>query len=79
MTYGKLTIDNLNTLIDRAKSKADGVYTFRGIEYRVKSNGITHFGCGGEILMAAGNFNVIVGKYDGYADSAKKILKAIKD
>jgi hypothetical protein len=79
MDYGQLTITNQNLLVDKAKLKLDGVYSFRGIEYRVRRNGITHFACGGEILAAFGNFNVIVGKYSGYSDVAKKVFKAIKD
>lgn len=78
MDYSRLTIVNQNAIINKAKTKNNGVYTLRGIEYRVIDGRVTHYACLGKILEAAGHFNVECGNYDGYADSARKILKGIK-
>lgn len=74
--YGP-TIENLNAIHDKAKSKKDGVYSFRGLEYRVHGGQFTHFAYRGQVLIRAGNFNVLAGTYSGYPDDAKKILRAI--
>ena len=57
--YG-LTIENQNLIIDKAKDKRDGVYTFRGVSYRVRGGKVTHFCDGKHILQPFGNFNVIL-------------------
>ena len=40
MSYG-LTTENEEIILLKAKSKKDGVYTFRGVSYRVKSGAVT--------------------------------------
>jgi len=72
--YG-LTIENQNKIIDLAKTKNDGVYSFRGVEYKVRDHKVTHYAAGGQVLEAYGHFNVVVGNYDGYPSSARKLLK----
>lgn len=68
--YGP-TIENLNAIHDKAKGKKDGVYSFRGLEYRVENGRFTHFAHGGRVFERAGNFNVEIGAYSGYSDDAK--------
>lgn len=62
---------------DRAKSKTDGVYSIRGIVYRVVDGYATHYATGGQILLNSGSVVVEVGKFV-YMDEAKKMLKARK-
>lgn len=77
-TYNKLTIANQRDCEMKAKTKKDGVYTLRGIAYRVRNNQVTHFACEGEVLVPYGNFNVIVGKYQGSHADATKLLRSIE-
>ena len=75
-----IKLDTQNMIIEKAKTKKDGCYRFRGVAYRVRNGGVTHVGSGGEILQCYGAFNVVVGKYEYYMNSdeaAQKILKAI--
>lgn len=79
VVYGP-TVTNLNLIHDKAKGKRDGVYSFRGVVYRVSDGRFTHFAHNGEILQRAGGFNVLLGKHGGYGcDDAKKALRALKD
>ena len=83
VTYCQLTIENQNAINQRAKSRKNGVYEFRGILFRVKDFSATHFAVRGEILEQYGHFNALVGSYDNTKydarDTAKKLLKSIKD
>jgi hypothetical protein len=82
MEYNVLNIENQNLIVKKAKTKTNGVYTIRGIVYRVKNFSVTHFCAKGEILQAFGCFNCIVGKYEHSFNgeiNAKKILKELKD
>lgn len=74
--YGP-TIENLNVISEKAKDKNDGVYSFRGLEYRVKNGRFTHFAHNGRVMERAGFFNVEIGTYSGYSDDAKKVLKTL--
>lgn len=76
MKYGP-TIENLNLIHDKAKDKKDGVYSFRGLDYRVKGGRFTHYAYRGKVVERAGNFNVDIGSYSGYSDDAKKALRQI--
>lgn len=80
--WGKLTIVNQNLIADKAKTQKDGIYRVRGIMYKVQNNRATYFAIpSGEIVMAAGNFNVSAGSFEGgmgWEDKAKKLLKSIK-
>ena len=61
--YNRLTIDNRNLIVEKAKSKKDGDYQIRGIHYRVVSGKVTIFACNGEYLMNCGAFTVFLGNY----------------
>ena len=77
VTYG-LTIDNANEIIQKAKGKKDGYYSFRGVGYRVKDGQATHFATGGRILENFGSFNVEVGRYDyQFNRNEGKVLKQV--
>lgn len=69
--YGA-TIENLNLAIVKAKTKTDGVYSFRGFSYKVVGGRLTHLAYGGEVLERAGNFNVVLGNYAGVGSSYEK-------
>lgn len=73
----RLTIENQNHLIERAKKKADGVFSSRGILFRVVNGGITHYAAAGKILVAYGRFNSQIGTYKN-TEEARKLLKAIQ-
>lgn len=76
-TYNDLTIENRQAIEAKAKTRNDGVYTFRGIAYRVRKNRVTHFAYNGEVLEPCGNFSVVVGEYPNYLMSAVKLLRSI--
>ena len=67
-------------MIERAKSKKDGIYTWAGIHYRVRDSRITHYADFGTILESAFGFNCVVGSYEwGMGNvEGKKLLKGIK-
>lgn len=50
--YG-LTQDNQRTIQEKAKSKKDGIYTFRGVAYRVINGNVTHYANYGEIIQSS--------------------------
>jgi hypothetical protein len=81
--YNVLTIENQKAINERAKSRKDGVYEFRGIVFRVRDHHATHFATQGQVLEQYGHFNAMVGKYDStkydHREVAKKLLKTIKD
>jgi hypothetical protein len=74
--YG-LNIINQNAIIDKAATKKDGIYSFRGVVYRVVGGKVTHYASGGKVVQGFGHFNVDVGSYDGYESAARKLLKNI--
>lgn len=76
MQHG-LTIENNNLILDKAKSKKDGCYKFRGVSYRVRSGKVTHFAIDGQVLENFMGFNVIIGECSVFSDEAHKQLKAI--
>jgi hypothetical protein len=73
--YG-LNIENCNLICVKAKEKKDGVYTFRGVTYRVVSGHVTHYAYDRKILENFGNFNCVVGQYE-YTDEMTKRLKKL--
>ena len=77
ITYNKLNIENEVYITAKAKLKLDGCYQARGIAYRVRNNRVTHYACEGEIVGNFGNYNVVLGSYEGYSDAALKALKSI--
>jgi hypothetical protein len=78
VVYNTLNIDNQNLIDQKAKSKPDGLYTFRGIMFRVRNGRVTHYAAEGTILVSFGNFNSAVGSYST-RDEAKAKLKSIKE
>jgi len=77
--YG-LTIDNQNFIIEKAKTKKDGIYTIRGVAYKVVNNMVEFFAAGGEVIQICYGFNVVIGSYDHlniWSDTAKGALKKI--
>jgi hypothetical protein len=76
--YG-LNNHNETLIIEKAKSKKDGVYTFRGVGYRVRDNKVTHLSANGSIFERCCGFNVVIGKYKGFNNEGVKMLKTIKD
>jgi hypothetical protein len=74
VTYSRLTIENQNYIVEKAKLKKNGCYQIRGIAYRVRDGKVTHFAVGGQVLQPYGAFNVVVGTYSGNSDEAKKVL-----
>lgn len=76
MRYGP-NVENLGLIAQKAKDKRDGIYSFRGLEYRVKAGRFTHYAHGGKAYECCGHFVVQVGQYDGYSDSARKLLKTL--
>jgi len=77
MRYGP-NVENLELIAQKAKGKNNGVYSFRGLEYRVHNGRFTHYAHGGKICECCGHFVVEIGGYSGYSDDARKMLKQIK-
>lgn len=77
VTYSRLTVENQNYIVEKAKTKQNGCYQIRGIAYRVRDGKVTHFAVGGEILQPYGAFNVVVGAYSGNSNEAKKVLMEV--
>lgn len=75
VTYNTLTIENQNAIVEKAKVKSDGIYTFRGILYKVQNGKVIVVACNGEILQPFGHFVVNVGKYEN-TKVAKDLLKS---
>lgn len=81
MLYG-LSSKNQDLVVQKAKSKKDGIYSMNGVTYRVRDGKVTHFACcsSGHILVGYGHFNVVVGQVEtgmGFQDRARKALKAV--
>jgi hypothetical protein len=73
----KVLIENniRNKLIEKAKTKKDGIYSQEGIIYRVKNGVLTHYCKQGKVLEVNGYFDVPVGNYNTSID-ARKLLKS---
>jgi hypothetical protein len=65
-------------LIEKAKGKKDGVFTYGGSSYRVKDGKLTHYSFKNQILQVFGAFDVAVGRYE-WSHEAKALLKSVKD
>jgi hypothetical protein len=76
--YG-LTIENQKLINEKAKTKNDGVYKFRGVVYRVINNIAKFYARDGEVMQNEFGFNVVIGVYNrSYGqDGAVKALKKI--
>ena len=80
VSWGELTWDNQKLIVERAKDLRDGIFSYRGIIFRVRNGRATHFAAQGKVVEPYGAFNVEVGRYN-FADDreAKRLLKNIKD
>lgn len=75
--YG-LTAENRKLIVEKSATKRDGVFTFRGVAYRVHGGKVTHFACNSSILAYSFGWNVEVGKYEyKSSESGKLALKEI--
>ena len=62
-----MTVDETNLLNEKAKSKKDGVYSFRGNLWVVKSNRFIAFiKPTGEVLERFGSFNYELGSFNNF-------------
>ena len=67
-----------NTLIDKAKEKKDGVYSYKGYLYAVRNNIVMAYAdCFGTINSIYGAFHTKIGKVERY-DRKKKLLEYLK-
>ncbi len=73
-----ITIQDQNTLIEKSKTKKDGVYGYKGIAYKIVDGKLRYIANRSEIIQCYGHFNVVIGSYDGRGDAAKKALRSIK-
>ncbi len=76
MKYG-LNLENQALIMDKAKTKRNGVYTFRGCAYRVIDGYVTHIMTHSETVQPAGAFNIRVGDGADYQEQRIKKLKAL--
>lgn len=74
ITYNRLTIDNYTVIKERAKLKNDGIFTFRGITYRVENHKVTHFAYLGKIERNLGFAVTEVGTYQ----TKKELIDKLK-
>jgi len=76
--YSALTITNMEALRDRAKTKPDGCYRFRGIAYRVRARSLTHVAAKGEVYIVSVAFLVSAGTCGARDTEAQAKLKEIQ-
>ena len=76
--YG-LTLINQNMINEKAKTRKDGCYQFRGVAYRIRGGKVTHFCSGGEVYQQAYGFNALIGTCPISTEEAKRFLKLQKD
>lgn len=73
-----MTIDELNLLTEKAKTRKDGIYTYKSYYYAVKNNNFIAFAdFSGNCYQRCGFFNVSIGKVESY-DRKKKLLIWLK-
>ena len=68
---------DLNLIIQKAKLKDNGVFSFRGILYRVVDNEVRFLAHSKEIYQLSFGFLVQIGSYDYYDGNIKKKLLQI--
>jgi hypothetical protein len=76
-----MTVDETNLLVKKAKNKKDGVYSFRGNLWAVKSNMFLAFiNNRGEVLQRFGAFNTQIGDFSNLyvSDRKKKLIEWLK-
>lgn len=76
-----MTVEETNLLNEKAKSKKDGVYSFRGNLWVVKDNNFIAFSNNkGEVLQRFGYFNTPIGDFSNIErwDWKKKLIEWLK-
>lgn len=74
-----MTIEETNQLHEKAKTRNDGVYSFRGNLWVVKNGNFVAFAdYFGECYQRMGAFNVRIGKVERY-DRKKKLTEWLKN
>ena len=63
-----------NKLVDRARTKKDGVWSYQNVVYAVKNGNIGYYAEGGKIFQVQGMFSVEIGKCNLF-DYKKEITK----
>jgi len=76
--YG-MKIDNINLIVEKSKTKSDGVYTFRGVTYRVEKGKVRFLAYAGDIYQGVGGFVTKIGRYSQKLDNIKQMLLRISD
>ena len=67
-----MTIDETNILIEKSKTRKDGVYSFRGNLFAVKNKSFVAFAdISGNCYQACGMFNVSIGKVKSHQRKQK--------
>jgi hypothetical protein len=76
-----MTVDEVNLLNEKAKSKKDGVYSFRGNLWVVKENKfLAYCKYNGEVLQRFGVFDTGIGDFSTLylSDRKKKLFEWLK-
>lgn len=74
-----MTIDENNTLVEKAKTRKNGVYAYRSYYYIVKDHGLIVFAdYYGDIYRTIGAFNTKIGHCDNY-DRQKTLKEYLKN
>ena len=71
-----MKLDLLTKLIEKAKSKKDGVYKIGLTYYKVKDKHLTHYTTYHSIYSCYGNFVVNVGNFNSITDTLKALKNA---
>lgn len=67
-----MTIEEINLLHEKSKTRKDGIYSFQGNLYVVKSNKFIAFAnYFGECYQRMGSFNIQIGKVEKYERKQK--------
>ena len=72
-----ITITNINYIIGKSKSKKDGVYTARGLSYRVINKNCKYIAYNQKVYQYAYGFLSIIGECGFYKSEEKKALLSI--
>jgi hypothetical protein len=73
-----MTIEETNILHEKAKTKKDGIYSYKGNLYVVKNNNFIAFSdYYGNCYMRMGAFNALIGKVERY-DRKLQLTKWLK-
>lgn len=78
MTYG-LTVDNQNLIIEKSKTKKDGVYQIRGVMYKVVNGSPKYYSDGKGIYQGYGSFNVVLQSFKWEYQWEKRVRKIMED